>query len=415
MTRLYFLIAAAGVTLLATPAPASPGDGQPGPDIAPPAPIVLPEDANPTEVRAAARVLIDRAIDYLKSQQNKQTGGWRENPDGPSYPAITGLIVNGMALDPRIDLSDPHLRAAVDNILTYAKPDGGIHDGVLPTYNTAICMSALAGLPDPRATNLIARGQVYLRSLQYHNDNTGGDEAPDFSEPVPFDHPFYGGVGYGRNGRPDLSNLGFFLQALHDTGVSTEDPAIERAMVFLQRVQMLDETNDMGYADGSEQGGFIYATVENIDSVDGRAGQSQAGSFEEMTSEGDTIVRLRAYGSMTYVGFKSLIFADLAPGDPRVDAAWGWINQHYTMSENPGLGDDGRYYYYAAMGRALDAFGREEIAGRNWRGDMVRELAQLQEPDGSFRVLDDRWMESDPVLITAYALIALQHAAGNTR
>ncbi|MEM9372032.1 MAG: hypothetical protein AAGA55_00170 [Planctomycetota bacterium] len=377
-------------------------------------PPLLAGEPTLTEVRAAARVLIDRAIGYLKSQQDRLTGGWRENPDGPSYPAITGLVVTGMALDPRIDLSDSHLRAAVDNILTYAKADGGIHDGVLPTYNTAICMSALAGLPDPRATNLIARGQVYLRSLQYHDDNTGGDEAPEFSEPVPFDHPFYGGVGYGRNGRPDLSNLGFFLQAMHDTGVSTEDPAIERAMVFLQRVQMLDETNDMAYADGTVQGGFIYATVPNIDSVDGRAGQSQAGSFEEVTAEGNTIVRLRAYGSMTYVGFKSLIFADLAPGDPRLDAAWAWINEHYTMSENPGLGDDGRYYYYCALGRALDAFGRDEVAGQNWRADLVRELSGLQEPDGSFRVLDDRWMESDPVLITAYALIALQHAAGNT-
>ena len=389
----------------------SPGHGQPGPaeqhgsqDAAP----------SPAEVRARARVMIDRAISYLRAQQDKQTGGWRENPDGPSYPAIAGLVITGMLLDPRIDLTDPHVRAGVDNIRSYATPDGGIHDGVLPTYNTAICLSALAGLPDPRAANLVARGQSYLRSLQYHEQSTGGDEAPNFNEPITPDHPFYGGVGYGRHGRPDLSNLGFFLQALHDTGVSTEDPAVKRAMVFLERVQMLDETNDMGYADGSTQGGFIYATVPNIESVDGRAGQSMAGSFEETTADGETLVRLRAYGSMTYVGFKSLVFADLAPGDPRVDAAWRWINANYTMAENPGMGDSGRYYYYCAMGRALDAFGADEIAGRNWRLDLVDALAALQEPDGSFRVLNDRWMESDPVLITAYALIALQHAAGNT-
>jgi len=376
----------------------------------------IPSDAAPTqtEVRAQARAMIDRAIGYLRTQQSPQTGGWRENPDGPSYPAITGLIVNGMLLDPRIDVTDPTVRAGVDNILSYAKPDGGIHDGVLPTYNTAICLSALGGLPIPEAADAIGRGQSYLRTLQYHEQNTGGDEAPNFNEPVPTDHPFYGGVGYGRHGRPDLSNLGFFLQALHDTGASTEDPAIKRAMVFLERVQMLGETNDMGYADGSEQGGFIYATVPNLESVDGRAGQSQAGTIEEVSSTGATIVRLRAYGSMTYVGFKSLVFADLAPGDPRLDAAWAWINANYTMDENPGMGDDGRYYYYSAMGRALDAFGQGTVGGRDWRADLVGALGELQEPDGSFRVLDDRWMESDPVLITAYALIALQHAAGNT-
>jgi hypothetical protein len=34
----------------------------------------------------------------------------------------------------------------------------------------------------------------------------------------------------------------------------------------------------------------------------------------------------------------------------------------------------------------------------------------LQEPDGSFKSVDDRWMENDPVLITAYSLIALGEA-----
>jgi squalene-hopene/tetraprenyl-beta-curcumene cyclase len=370
--------------------------------------------AGDMETRARARAAIDRAIAYLQTQQNAETGGWRESTDGPSYPAITGLVVTGMMLDPRIDERDPTVAAGVRNILSYAKPEGGIHDGALPTYNTAICLSALAKVRLPEATSAVSAGQGYLRTLQYHGSNTGGDEAPTFTEPVTEDHPYYGGVGYGRHGRPDLSNLGFFLQALHDTGVSTEDPAVKRAMVFLERVQMLDETNDMAYADGSNQGGFIYATVPNLESVDGRAGQSMSGTVEETNEEGGRLTRLRAYGSMTYVGFKSLVYADLSSGDPRVDAAWRWINEHYTMDENPGMGDQGRYYYYCSMARALDAFGAEEVAGRDWRADLVTTLTALQEPDGSFRMLNDRWMEADPVLVTAYALIALQHAAGNT-
>lgn len=370
--------------------------------------------AGDMETRAQARTAIDRAIAYLKTQQNAETGGWRESAEGPSYPAITGLVVTGMMLDPRIDERDPAVAAGVRNILSYAKPEGGIHDGALPTYNTAICLSALAKVRLPEATSAVSAGQGYLRTLQYHGSNTGGDEAPTFTEPVTEDHPYYGGVGYGRHGRPDLSNLGFFLQALHDTGVSTEDPAVKRAMVFLERVQMLDETNDMAYADGSNQGGFIYATVPNLESVDGRAGQSMAGTVEETNDQGGRLTRLRAYGSMTYVGFKSLVYADLSSGDPRVDAAWRWINEHYTMEENPGMGDQGRYYYYCSMARALDAFGADEVAGRDWRQDLVTTLTALQEPDGSFRMLNDRWMEADPVLVTAYALIALQHAAGNT-
>lgn len=374
---------------------------------------IAPVSAADRDTREQARGMIDQAIAYLVIEQS-ETGGWRENPDGPSYPAITGLVVTGILLDPRYDERHPAVAKGVRSILSYARSDGGIHDGVLPTYNTSICLSALANVRSPAAAEAIRLGQSYLRTLQYHNDNTGGDEAPSFNEPVSESHPYYGGVGYGSHGRPDLSNLGFFLQALHDTGVSTEDPAIERAMVFLQRVQMLDETNDMPYADRTNQGGFVYATVPNLESIDGLAGQSQAGVMEEIDANGNTIVRLRAYGSMTYVGFKSLVFADLAPGDQRLDAAWRWITNHYTMDENPGLGDQGRYYYYCSMARALDAFGQPEVDGNDWRADLVASLAELQNADGSFRVLNDRWMEADPVLITAYALIALQHAAGNT-
>lgn len=378
------------------------------------APAFAGAPATDQDTRDRARQMIDNAVAYLRTQQDPKTGGWRENPTGPSYPAITGLVITGMMLDPRYDERDPTVAAGVRNILTYAKPEGGIHDGVLPTYNTAICLSALASVRLPEAARAVHQGQSYLKSLQYYEANTGGDEAPNFTEPVPESHPYYGGVGYGNHGRPDLSNLGFFLQALHDTGVSTEDPSVKRAMVFLQRVQMLDATNDMPYADGANEGGFVYATVENLESVDGRAGQSQAGSYEDTLPDGTKVTRLRAYGSMTYVGFKSLVFADLTAGDPRVDAAWRWITGHYTMSENPGMGDDGRYYYYCAMARALDAFGRDDVGGHNWRRDLIDALGELQEPDGSFRVLGKRWMESDPVLVTAYALIALEHAAGNT-
>lgn len=383
-------------TLLATPAAAAPQE-------------LPPARATPdTDTRAQAREAIDRALAYLRSQQSPTTGGWRENPDGPSYPAITGLVLDAMLLDPRIDATDPHAAAAIRYLLSYAKPDGGIHDGLLPSYNTAISLSALSRVHTPEAAGAIQRGQRFLKGLQY--TEVGGGE--DSAEPVSKDHPFYGGVGYGNHGRPDLSNLGFFLQAMHDTGVSSEDESIQRALTFLERVQMLDETNDMPYADGTTQGGFIYATVPNAGSVDGRAGQSMAGTIEETTHDGDTLTRLRAYGSMTYVGFKSLIYADLAPGDPRLDAAWAWINANYTMDENPGMGDQGRYYYYCSMARALHAAGVPLVKGRDWRADLIATLAALQNPDGSFATLNDRWMETDPVLVTAYALIALQHAVG---
>ncbi len=361
------------------------------------------------EHRSRARTVADKAMDYLRSQQDPTSGGWRHNPDGPNFPAITGLVVTGMLLDDRIDQRDESVDAGVKYILSFAKDDGGIHDHFLQSYNTSICLSALSAVHLPEVSSAIGSGQGFLRALQYDEAFAGSVESPGLNEPVPIDHPYYGGIGYGKHGRPDLSNLGFFMQAMHDTGVSSEDESMKKALKFLERVQMLDEVNDMSYADESTQGGFIYATVPDIESVDGRAGQSMAGMVDEIGEDGNQITRLRAYGSMSYVGFKSLLFADLAPDDARLVAVRRWIEKNYSLDENPGVGQQGLYYYYCTLARALHAAGEDTIAGVDWRADLLERLETLQNEDGSFMVMNDRWMESDPVLITSYALIAIQH------
>lgn len=384
-----------------------------------PAPARTASAAPSPEHRARAGVIAERAIAYLLTQQDPATGGWAHNPAGPNLPAISGLVLTGLLLDPRLDWQDEPVARGIDYVLAFAKPDGSIHDGVLPTYNTAINLSMLSLVPTPQAASAIQAGLGMLRRTQWGAFDPAlspSPEAPDWTEPVGEDHPFFGGVGYGNNGRPDLSNLQFFLQAFEDAGVSADDPAVQRALTFLRRVQMDDRVNPMPYASGSRQGGFIYATVPNAQSVDEFAGQSQAGSIPESLSDGTTASRLRAYGSMTYAGFKSLIYADLPPDDPRLNAALGWIRAHYTLHENPGLGSDGLYYYYLMMSRALTSSGLTEVtpAGAdqptNWADDLIDRLEQLQRPDGSFEVKSGRWLEDNPVLITAYALIAIQHA-----
>ena len=362
------------------------------------------------QTKERGRAVVDRAIEFLRSNQG-ESGGWSHNPHPPSpnFPAITGLVVNAMLLDPRIDSSDKTVKQGLDYILSFAKDDGSIHDGMLPTYNTAICVSALSRARTHQADSALASGIAFLRTVQYHNDNTGGIEAPDFNEPIDETHPYFGGVGYGRHGRPDMSNMSFFLQAMHDAEVSTKDPAFKRALVFLSRVQMNDDTNDMPFADASSQGGFIYATVPNAESIDGRAGQSKAGTIEEK-NDGGSITRLRSYGSMTYAGFKSLVYADLSPDDPRIIAAWKWIESNYSLEETPGMGDQGYYYFICVMAKALDVYGVDKVGGRDWRVDIVDTLEELQLDDGSFAVKHERWMENNPDLITAFALTALQYA-----
>jgi len=369
------------------------------------------------ELEDRATAIAERAIEYLRAQQH-DAGGWSVRDEGPNFPAVTGLVVTGMLLDPEINAGDQDVGEGLGYILSFRQPDGGIYDRVLASYNTAICLSALTLARDelPVAEVSVEPAVKFLRQLQWGADQTVQGALSDEAQPVARTHPFYGGVGYGSHSRPDNSNLNFWLQALQDAGVPGDDPAVQRALVFLERTQMNGATNPMPYAEGSTQGGFIYSVGTSGDETD--TGESKGPTIEETLSDGSTASRLRAYGSMTYAGFKSFAYAGLDRSDPRVIAARKWIAQNYTLEENPGVGTDGYYYYLMVFGRALNTWGEKVVSvqeedmmhRRDWAEDLIDTLESLQQSDGSFRVVDDRWMESDPVLITAYSLIALQQA-----
>ena len=117
---------------------------------------------------------------------------------------------------------------------------------------------------------------------------------------------------------------------------------------------------------------------------------------------------------MTYAGLKSMIYAGVGPEDQRVKAAFEWIRKHYSLSENPGMGQSGLYYYYHTFAKALDALGQDEITDadgtqHNWRAELVATLAREQQPNGSWLNDTTRWLEGDPNLVTGYALLALSY------
>lgn len=359
-----------------------------------------------------ANAALDRGIDYLREQQNDD-GSWSPDPG----PAVTALVVTVMLDRPHIGPDDPAVQKGIDFILTHVQDDGGIYDQILANYNTSLCLSALSrvhGRAD--VAQAVNNAETFLRELQWQP----GMEGPD-GEPITEDHPYYGGAGYGKHGRPDLSNTHLMLQALHDAGVSCEDPAFERAVTFVSRLQG-GEHNDMFDEQTVEgDGGFIYATSVNSDNVGVPQSMANPEQIDEARA-GRAVSGLRTYGSMTYAGFKSYIYAmpaQLDRDDPRITLARQWIAENYTLEQNPGMPEPiqhhGQYYYYMTFARALDAWGAstvETAAGeqRYWANDLVAKLVELQRPDGSWTNEADRWMESDPNLVTAYALMALNHA-----
>lgn len=360
-----------------------------------------------------ARKTIERAIAYLRSQQDEKTGGWTLPEEGkPHLPGISALVLTGMLMEPDIDENDPAVKRGLDYIMSFRQSDGGIYDSILSNYNTSLSLSALAQVSRPDVVAAIKPAQDFVRSIQ-----CDGQIGPD-GKIIDKSHPYFGGAGYTADSRPDNSNLATMLQGLHDSGLDCNDPAFQRAVTFLQRTQMSDELNDMAYADGSTQGGFIYSTSPNNQSVG--VGESKAGTIEETMDDGSQVSRLRCYGSMTYSGFKSYLYANLSHDDPRVVTAHDWLRRHYTLDENPGMGMQGYYYYLVTMSRSLNAWGSTTItpikadgtAGepRDWANDLIDKLASLQKADGSFTNDADRWMEGNSVLVTSYALLALQNA-----
>jgi len=172
------------------------------------------------------------------------------------------------------------------------------------------------------------------------------------------------------------------------------------AIHFIQSCQNLPEYNKEKWAssDPQNKGGFIYYP-----------GQSMAG--ETNLSSGR--VAFRSYGSASYAGLLSYIYANLTREDPRVVAVMDWLRNNYTLAENPGMGPQGIFYYYHTMTKALTVYGADYIELKdgskiNWRQELALKLINLQQKDGSWMNQNGRWWEKDPVLVTAYAVISLE-------
>ena len=122
---------------------------------------------------------------------------------------------------------------------------------------------------------------------------------------------------------------------------------------------------------------------------------------------------LRSHGSISYAGLKSYIYADLNKDDPRVKAVIDWLGRNYTLAENPGMGQQGLYFYLHLMAKALTAYNADTFQtadgkSHDWRYEMMKNFVELQKHDGSWQNENNRFWENDPVLVTSYSLIALE-------
>jgi len=329
---------------------------------------------------------VQKGIDYLRNKGQAEDGSFSAGV-GPGVTAIvtTSVLENGRSA------TDPTVAKSLKYLQGFVQPDGGIYapNSRLRNYETCLAMVCFrAANSDKKYDEILKNGEKFLKGLQF---NEGDGRTPaDVS---------YGGVGYGGSERPDLSNTHFLTDALEAAGATADDEAVKKALIFISRCQNLESAhNTTPFPAKNPDGGFIYTPVGE--------GQSPAGN----TANGG----LRSYGSMSYAALKSMIFAGLKADDPRVKAAVDWAKKNYSLTENPGLGEAGLYYYYHLFAKALNAVGEPTLTDangtvHNWRAELITELAKRQQPDGSWTNKDKKWMEGDPNLVTGYALLTLSY------
>jgi squalene-hopene/tetraprenyl-beta-curcumene cyclase len=330
--------------------------------------------------------IVGKGMDYLRLKGQAEDGSFTKH----AGPGVTSLVATAALRNGRTT-RDPVVAKSLKYLETFVQPDGGIYapNSRVPNYETClslVCFQAANG--DGRYDDVIKKAEAYIKGLQKDSD-----EGKDESDPA------FGGAGYGKRGRPDLSNTHFLIEALRAAGSGPEDESLQKALVFVSRCQNLEsEHNATPFPAKNPDGGFYYTPVGE--------GASPAGN----TANGG----LRSYGAMTYAGLKSMVFAGVGPDDPRVKAAVDWARKHYTLAENPGLGEAGLYYYYHLFAKALDAIGEDEFVDsdgvrHNWRQELIAELGKRQQPDGSWVNTDSRWLEGDPNLCGGFALLALSY------
>jgi len=352
-----------------------------------------------TVLAERARPAIDKGLKFLASKQ-EDDGGWAAYT-GTSDPAVTAMAAQCFMQDPNYGPRHPIVQRAMKLIASFQQPDGGIYSTQIGyrNYTTSVVLMSLSAMKDPAVNDLKTGAQKYLKDNQWTEGKCDAD-----GKVIDEEHPWYGGAGYGAGKRPDLSNTQMMLEALHQSGLPASDPTYQKAIKFVLRCQMSERSNDQPFAKGADDGGFIYTPANG--------GESKAGTVEV---KGRPI--LRSYGSMTYSGFKSLLYADVDRNDERVRSAWDWIRRNYTLTTNPNLpgaqSKEGLYYFYFVFAKALTAWGEPVIVSpdgvrHDWRADLIDQLAGVQNRDGSWVNTADRWQEGDPCLVTAYSVLAMQ-------
>lgn len=366
------------------------------------------QDELPKKLREAYTA----AADWLVKMQ-QEAGDWKAGPPDKQQTSLsyTGLVTAALAGAPE-DLRGNY-KAAIDKaaafIASKQNSDGSFGEGptggFLKTYATGLCMMALGSADFKKYQDALGNARGYLKNNQLK-------EGPD-----------RGGLGYGDlDPKPtgmvkmeaNLSTLGFGAEGMKAANLPADDAFWKLCVEYVKKCQNNSELNtdkeflarlkEKGLSVGDD-GGLYYSANPDKQQTE----RVKLGDKEVITS----------YGSMTYDGIKTYLYAGLANDSKEVKAAMDWVRKNYVIDAHPGFPTDekkrtelqGLYYYYLMMVRALDAYGERPLQTmdgkkHDWAREVGEKLLALRK-EGKWVNENPRWWENDPVLVTMYVLNTL--------
>jgi squalene-hopene/tetraprenyl-beta-curcumene cyclase len=280
------------------------------------------------------------------------------------------LLRSGQSLTPFVLdalLSAPHDAPGIDRAFEFLRRNINTDALDYPNYATGLAVR-VAGRLKRDASSWIE----YLRGQQF-TEESGWTR----------DDPAYGAWGMGGErrrppeaGHVDLAMTRYAIEGLAAAGIPGSDPAMQKALVYLDRCQNPD-------------GGFFFSTV-NLDT-------NKAGGDDG---------KYRSYGTTTCDGVLSMRAAGVAANDQRILRSQAWLKKNHLEERAPGFdieparmgwSEGLRFYYAAAITRAMPG---------------LPVVLPPQHADGSFSNTNQLVKEDDPLVATAFAVRVLCHDSG---
>jgi len=374
-------------------------------------------DAAPAQHPEDARQILARAAAYLWAKQSLD-GSWRSETYGllKSGQSLTPFVLFALSEISEEIVSPPEgsierathfLRRMGNEEGVHGRADPDVLD--YPNYATAYALRCFLRFGNETDEKRIERMGDYLLEQQ-------------FSETAGFhpESPAYGGWGFGINRRPtlssfvDLSHTRRVLAAL--AAASKVDEKIKgRAKRFLSLLQKnpKEKRSPLIPATKPITSGFIPPPYDGGFFSSPNVSYANKGRIAKDPLTGRPYYR--SYATATCDGILALLALGVPKTDDRVLDAIGWLKRHSGWDLPPGIPSEHSepwdesmiYYHCAARAEACNTLG---IAG-DWKQELLAFLSERQSEDGSFVNPHGRLMkEDDPILCSALALIALNHA-----